>query len=76
MIKLLLVGADAVMTTSLLLRKGPAHLATLIEGVRTWMADNEYESVEQMKGSMSKANCPDPSAYERGNYMEMLQSWR
>jgi dihydroorotate dehydrogenase (fumarate) len=75
-IKLLLVGADAVMTTSLLLRKGPSHLATLIEGVRTWMADNEYESVEQMKGSMSRANCPVPSAYERGNYMKTLVSFR
>jgi dihydroorotate dehydrogenase (fumarate) len=40
-----------------------------------WMEKNEYESVEQLKGSMSRENCPDPSAFQRGNYMKTLTSY-
>jgi dihydroorotate dehydrogenase (fumarate) len=39
------------------------------------MEQNEYQSVEQLKGSMSQQNCPDPTAYERGNYMKVLTSF-
>jgi dihydroorotate dehydrogenase (fumarate) len=41
-----------------------------------WLEEHEYESLAQMRGSMSLERCPDPQAYERGNYMELLQSWR
>lgn len=74
-LKLLLVGADVVMTTSALLRHGPEYVRTLIDGVSTWMEEREYASVAQMKGSMCRAHCPDPSAYERANYMKTLASW-
>ena len=74
-LKLLLAGADCVMIASSLLRKGPAHVATLVSGVEKWMAEREYVSVEQMKGSLSQQACPDPAAFERTNYMKALTSY-
>ncbi len=74
-LKLLLVGADAVMVTSALLKHGPGHLAVLRDGLRAWMEQHGYASVEQLKGSLSRENCPDPTAYERANYMRTLISY-
>lgn len=74
-LKLLLVGADAVMATSSLLKHGPGHFARLQDGLRTWMEEHGYASIEQLKGSLSRENCPDPSAYERANYMRSLVSY-
>lgn len=74
-VKLLLAGADVIMMASILLQKGSGFLSTLLDDVRTWLEENEYESVEQMKGSMSRGNCPDPSALERANYMKALTSY-
>ncbi|MSR63700.1 MAG: dihydroorotate dehydrogenase-like protein [Planctomycetes bacterium] len=74
-LKLLLVGADVVMVTSALLKYGPAHLTTLEGGIRAWMERHDYASVAQLKGSLSRANCPDPSVYERANYMRSLISY-
>jgi dihydroorotate dehydrogenase (fumarate) len=74
-IKLLLAGADVVMSTSALLKRGAGHLGVMLEGVRAWMEANEYVSVQQMKGSLSHENCPDPRAYERANYMRALHSY-
>jgi len=74
-LKLLLAGADAVMVASALLRNGPGLARELLKGIGAWMEEREYESVEQMKGSMSQLNCPDPSAYERANYMKALISY-
>ena len=74
-VKLLLAGADVTMLASILLMKGPEFLSTLIEDVRTWLVENEYTSVEQMKGSMSRGNCPDPSALERANYTRGLTTY-
>lgn len=71
-LKLLLAGADVTMMASALFRNGPEHLATVLDGVRVWLEEREYESVEQMKGSMSQANVADPAAYARANYMKML----
>ncbi len=75
LIKGLLVGADVTMIASVLYRKGPGEIVRLLDGLRQWMIDNEYESVEQMKGSMSQCKCPDPAAFERGNYMKALVSY-
>ena len=50
-------------------------MTELLEDVRTWLEKNEYESVEQLKGSMSRRNCPDPSALERANYMQALTNY-
>jgi dihydroorotate dehydrogenase (fumarate) len=71
-LKLILAGADVTMMASALLRHGPEWLCTVEESVRDWMEAHEYESVEQMKGSMSQASAPDPAAFERSNYMESL----
>lgn len=73
--KLLLAGADAVMTASALLRHGPGFLQTLLTGITDWMEEKEYQSVEQLKGSMSQLHCPDPAAFERANYMKALASY-
>ena len=75
-LKALMAGASAVQTTSALLQHGPAHIERIRDELVTWMQENEYESVQQMIGSMSLARCPDPAAFERANYMRVLQSWR
>jgi dihydroorotate dehydrogenase (fumarate) len=74
-LKLLLAGADCVMVASSLLRNGPKHVATLVSGVEKWITAREYDSVEQLKGSLSQLSCPDPAAFERGNYMKALTSY-
>ncbi len=75
-VKAVLAGADAVQVVSALLRHGPGHLAYLRREFDRWAEEHEYESLEQMRGSMSHARCPDPEAFERGNYLRILQSWR
>jgi dihydroorotate dehydrogenase (fumarate) len=73
--KLLLVGADVVMTTSALLHDGPSRL-TMMEGeLIEWMRAREYESVEQLRGSVSRSAAEDPGAFERANYIKTLYSW-
>lgn len=74
-LKLLLAGADCAMLASSLLSRGPSHVDTLVRGVRSWMAEREYASVAQMKGSLSQRSCPDPDAFERANYMKTLKSY-
>jgi len=73
--KYLLAGADAVMTTSALLTHGPGHVRTMVEGLSAWLDSKGFESVAQIKGSMSQRHVVDPSAFERANYMKILQSW-
>jgi dihydroorotate dehydrogenase (fumarate) len=74
-LKALMVGADVAMMTSALLLHGPEHLRSVEAELRAWMADHEYESVAQLRGSASQAAVDDPSAFERANYMETLHSW-
>lgn len=75
LLKALLAGADVGMITSVLYQQGAAQVGNILTGVRQWMEENEYDSVEQLKGSMSRENCPDPSAFQRGNYMKTLTSY-
>ena len=75
-VKYLMAGADAVMTTSALLRNGVGHLTTLIDGMKIWMEKRGYSSVAQMKGSMSQQKVADPAAFERANYIKVLQSYK
>jgi dihydroorotate dehydrogenase (fumarate) len=75
-VKYLLAGADAVMTTSALLQHGPGHLTTLVDGLRQWLEQRGYASVEQMKGSMSQQSVADPTAFERANYIRTLASFQ
>ena len=72
-IKLLMVGANVTMLCSTLLRNGINHLRSIEQGVRQWMEAHEYESVQQMQGSMSQKNCSDPSAFERAQYMRAVK---
>jgi dihydroorotate dehydrogenase (fumarate) len=73
--KLILAGADVTMMTSALLRHGAGHLTTVLGGVRAWFAEREYDSLDQARGSVSHQTVPDPSAFERANYMEALVSY-
>ena len=73
-VRALMAGADAIQLVSVLLRYGPERLAKLIAELNHWMEEAQYDSLAQLKGSMSLKSCPDPTAYTRGNYMHMLQS--
>ena len=73
--KLILAGADVVMMASALLRHGPERLRQTVDGLRSWLDVREYASLEQAKGSLSQKSVPDPSAYERANYMRTLVSY-
>jgi dihydroorotate dehydrogenase (fumarate) len=75
-IKYLMAGADAVMTTSALLKNGAGFLQTLVDGLSRWLEQGGYASVEQMKGSMSQQHVADPSAFERANYIKVLESYK
>jgi len=74
-VKLILAGADVTMVASCLFRNGPEHLRGLIDGVRDWLEERDYGSLEQAKGSVSQENVADPVAFARANYMEMLVSY-
>jgi dihydroorotate dehydrogenase (fumarate) len=75
-IKAVMVGADIANVCSVLLREGIGKIDELIHGVIVWMDENEYESVEQMKGSMSHKSVAEPAAFERANYMKVLNSYK
>ena len=75
-VKAIMAGAHAVQLVSALLRNGPGHLAKVRTEVERWLVEKEYESLRQMQGSMSLLRCPDPAAFERANYMRILQSFR
>jgi dihydroorotate dehydrogenase (fumarate) len=74
-IKAVMTGAHATQIVSVLLRQGPETLATILQDLNQWLEENEYESLEQMRGSMNLVRCPDPKAFARANYMHILQSW-
>jgi dihydroorotate dehydrogenase (fumarate) len=74
-IKLLMVGADVTMLCSVLLRNGIGHVRQIEQGVREWMEEREYESVQQLQGSMSQLRCADPGAFERAQYMRAVKGF-
>lgn len=74
-VKAIAAGARSVQVVSALLRHGPQRLQDLHTGLRNWLDEHEYTGIDQLRGSMNLARCPDPSAYERGNYARLLQSW-
>ncbi|MCC6613891.1 MAG: dihydroorotate dehydrogenase-like protein [Anaerolineae bacterium] len=74
-IKMLMAGANVTMMASALLRSGIDHLRVVEQGVRQWMEEHEYESVDQMRGSVSQINAEDPSAFERTQYMRALKTF-
>jgi dihydroorotate dehydrogenase (fumarate) len=74
-LKAVMAGADAVQMVSALLRHGPAHLGRVREEMARFLEERGYESLAQARGSMSLERCPDPAAYERAQYIRILQSW-
>lgn len=75
-VKALLCGACAVQLVASLLRGGPHALSVLRDGLSEWLAQHDYASLEQMRGSMDLRRCPDPGAYARANYLHLLQTYR
>lgn len=74
-VKCMLAGADVAMMASALLHHGPGHVRTVLDEVTRWFSDREYRSVAQARGSVSQRSVPDPTAFERANYMRILTSW-
>ena len=74
-LKLLLAGADVVHLASALLEHGPGRLSQLLDDMKTWMIEREYESVAQLKGSMCQTNLRDASALARQSYIRVLDSF-
>jgi len=75
-LKALLAGADAVYLCSVLLNKGPEVIAALLLELQQWLEEKEYESVQQMQGSVSHSCAIDPAAYEHSNYVNVIKSYK
>lgn len=74
-IKALLAGTDAVYLCSVLLTTGPAYCANLLQQLEQWLSEHEYDSVKQMKGSVSRSCAINPAAYEHSNYVDVINSY-
>jgi len=74
-IKMLMVGANVTMVASAMLKNGVGYLSLLEESLKEWLLQHEYESVQQMRGSMSQLKVANPAAYERAQYMRALTSY-
>jgi dihydroorotate dehydrogenase (fumarate) len=74
-IKAIMAGANVAMTTSALLKRGTMAIQQILTGMEDWMTAHEYESVKQMHGSMSQGAVTDSAAFERANYMKVLNSF-
>ena len=75
-VKMIMAGAQVTQMMSCLLKFGVGHITDVITRLNYWMEVNEYESVEQMRGSMSYKNAGDPAQFERANYMKVLNSYK
>jgi len=75
-LKAVLAGAHAVQMVSALLRHGPERLTLVRDSLTRWLEEHEYDSLAQAQGSLSLLRCPDPTAFERANYLRVLHSWR
>jgi dihydroorotate dehydrogenase (fumarate) len=75
LIKAMMAGADVAQVVSAFLLHGPPRAKTILEDVAVWMDEHEYDSIEQMQGSMSLQNSPNPESFERANYMQSLNTW-
>lgn len=75
-LKMVMAGAKVTMMLSAILKFGIGHIADVTTRLKAWMEEHEYESIEQMRGSMSYMNVPDPGKFERANYMKVLNSYK
>jgi len=74
-LKMLMAGADVTMLCSTLLRHGIPQISLIERDLAGWLQEHEYESVKQLKGSLSQKNCPEPAAFERAQYMKALTGY-
>jgi len=74
-LKMLMAGADITMLCSTLIRHGARQIGVVERDLVAWMEEHEYESVTQLKGSLSQKNCADPSAFERAQYMKAISQF-
>jgi len=74
-LKVLMAGADISMLCSALIRHGPRQIGVVERDLLAWMEEHEYQSVAQLKGSLSQKNCADPSAFERAQYMKAISQY-
>jgi dihydroorotate dehydrogenase (fumarate) len=74
-VKMLMAGADVTQLCSVLMRHGVKQIGVIERELTEWLEKHEYESVTQLKGSLSQKNCTDPSAYERAQYMRAISSF-
>ncbi|MDX9924841.1 MAG: dihydroorotate dehydrogenase-like protein [Ignavibacteriaceae bacterium] len=75
-IKVMMAGGDIAMVCSELLKNGISRITDILKGLEDWMRENEYNSIDLMKGSMSQKSVAEPAAFERANYMKTLQSYK
>lgn len=75
-LKIMMAGGDVAMVASELLMNGTGRITEILDGMKNWMEENEYDSIEMMKGSMSQKSVENPAAFERANYMKTLQSFK
>jgi dihydroorotate dehydrogenase (fumarate) len=74
-VKSTMAGAHATQMVSALLKNGPGYVRKVRQDLETWMEENEWSSLAEMRGNMGVDKAPNPQAYERANYMMMLQTW-
>ena len=75
-LKGVMAGANVTMMASELLRNGVQRIGLVVQEVARWLEEHEYHSLAQARGSMSQQNVAEPAAFERANYMKVLQSWK
>ena len=75
-LKMVMAGADVTMLCSTLYRHGIEYIRTIEREMVDWMTEHEYDSIEQMQGSMSQRNCPEPAQFERAQYIKTLHSFK
>jgi dihydroorotate dehydrogenase (fumarate) len=75
-LKAIFAGANAVQIVSALLQNGPRFISVMLDGMRLWMGEHGYSGVDELRGVLNLRHCPDPSSFERANYIRILQAWR
>jgi dihydroorotate dehydrogenase (fumarate) len=75
-LKAIMAGADVAMMCSAILKNGPSHVSAVLKEMTDWMSEHEYESIEQMKGSLSQKSVANPAAFERASYVKVLNNYK
>jgi dihydroorotate dehydrogenase (fumarate) len=72
LVQVLLAGADVGMVASVLYHRGVTAIKSILLGLQRWLDESDFNSVEQLKGTLSQKNCPNPDAFERAYYTEAI----